>query len=146
MIIPEKFRHFHHPTLVAVGDFEEAVLYRALDENFDEIARVKAPEPPIVPTEGSVTPGGGRFSNPAADIDQGPDRSKYARLIMDQVKPILEGDIKYINLVMPAEMCRRFKENLPQNQNGMVTKVIEADLSHEPLLEIIERLVNLKIS
>ncbi|MDD5437543.1 MAG: hypothetical protein PHC70_00125 [Patescibacteria group bacterium] len=143
MTIPEKLRHFHHPTLVVIGDFNETILYRALDENFDEVDRIKAPEPPIIPPEGSVSPGGGRFSNPAADIDRGPDRSKYAKQIMEQVEPILAGDIKYINLVMPAELCRRFKENLPQSQQGMITKVIEADLSHEPLLEIIERLSNI---
>lgn len=140
MILPEKLQHFHHPTLVVIGDFNDVTLYRALNPDIEVISRIKSPKPPITPPEGSVSPGGERFSNPSADIDEGPDRSKYAKQIIDQVEAILAGDIKYINLVMPAELCRRFKENLQEKHKGLVTKVIEADLANEPLLEIIERL------
>jgi hypothetical protein len=140
MKIPEKLRHFHHPTLVVIGDFDEAGLYRAFEEDIDELARVKAPEPSRPPSQGSVSSGGNRFMNPSADMDEGADRAKYIKQIMDQVVPILQGDIKYINLVMPAEMCRRFKEKLPENQKGLITKIIESDLAYEPLLEIVEKL------
>lgn len=145
MKIPEKLRLFNHPTLVIIGDFNETVVYQAQGEDIEVAARIKAPEPPILPPEGSVTSGGGRFMNPSADLDQGEDRARYTKQIMEQIEPMLD-ETKYINLVLPSEMCRRFKEKLPQKNKSMITKWIEADLAHEPLLDIIKRLSQVVIN
>lgn len=142
MIIPEKSQHFVHPTLIVLGDFEHAKLYRAFADTADEVAVLKAPEPSRPPSQGSVSSGGGRFMNPSADMDEGADRAQFTRDIIYQIETLLkDGDIKHLNLVMPAEMCHRIKEKLPQNYQDSVTKVIEADLVQTPLIDVLQRLV-----
>lgn len=142
MIIPEKMQHFVHPTLIVIGDFEHVKLYRAFEGTADEVATIKAPEPSRPPSQGSVSPGGNRFMNPSADMDEGADRAKFTRQIVNQVETLLkDGDIIHVNLVMPAEMCHRIQDELPKNSQDAVTKLIEADLVQSPLVDILERLV-----
>ncbi|MFA6100185.1 MAG: host attachment protein [Patescibacteria group bacterium] len=142
MIIPEKLQHFVHPTLIVIGDFEHAKFYRAFEDTLDEVAALKAPEPSRPPSQGSVSPGGGRFMNPSADMDEGADRAKFTKQIVNQVETLLkEGDTIHVNLVMPAEICHRIQDELPKNSQDAVTKIIEADLVQASLVDVLERLV-----
>ncbi|MHB8830937.1 MAG: host attachment protein [Patescibacteria group bacterium] len=142
MIIPEKSQHFVHPTLIVIGDFEHAKLYRAFEDTANEVATLKSPEPSRPPAQGSVSSGGDRFMNPSADMDEGADRAQFTRDIIHQIETLLkDGDVKHVNLVMPTEMCHRIKEKLPDDVKGSVTKTLEADLVQEPLVDILERLV-----
>jgi len=142
MIIPEKLQHFLHPTLIVLGDFEHAKLYRAFGDTVDEVATLKAPEPSRPPSQGSVSPGGGRFMNPSADMDEGADRAQFTKRIVNQIETLLkDGDIIHVNLVMPAEMCHRIQDELPENSQDAVTKLIEADLVQASMVDVLERLV-----
>jgi len=141
MQIPKESQHFAHPTLIVVGDFEHAKLYQAHEENIDEVKAVQAPEPLQPFTDASVHSSGMRTANPSADVDEGARRLPYAKLLAGAIIDSLrKGRTRYVCLVMPAEMCHRIKEELPQDLRDNVTKTIEAHMIDAPLTEVLERL------
>jgi len=145
MQIPKELQHFIHPTLIVISDFDQALIYRAHLEDAIEIARVKAPSAAFPNPDGSVGSGGGRFMNPSADVDQGADRGVFTKNVINTIKSLVEKHgIKHINLVVPTELGHRLEEKLPNNLKPMVTKTIEADLTYEPLVAVLKRLVELK--
>ncbi|MDD2786323.1 MAG: hypothetical protein PHS79_05580 [Patescibacteria group bacterium] len=141
MQIPQELQHYEHPTLIVVGDFEHAVIHLAHDKDLTEVATIEAPELHQPDTEGSVTIGGGRTANPSTDVDEGARRVRYTKQIVDKIVELQKSnDIQFINLIMPAEMCRRLQDGLPSNMKTNVTKVLEVNIAKAPMLDVLRRL------
>jgi len=141
MQIPKESQHFAHPTLIVIGDFEHAKLYLAHGETIEEIKTLQAPEPHQPDMEGDVGVGGKRYGSISNDVDEGARRLPYAKQLAGAIIDSLrKGRTRYACLVMPAEMCHRIKEELPQDLRDNVTKTIEAHMIDAPLTEVLERL------
>ncbi|MFA6447725.1 MAG: hypothetical protein WCW31_05780 [Patescibacteria group bacterium] len=142
MKIPNKLQKFDHLTLVIVGDFDKASLYLADDDKIEEIKKLKAPIKKVLTKTGLVKGGGERFYGPSSDVDEGGGRLELAKNICSEIKS-LGSKIKFINLVIPAEMARRIKNEMPKATQTKITKVIEKDLSKKKLVDVIQRLEKL---
>lgn len=139
MKIPNKLQKFDHPTLVIVGDFDKASLYLANDDKIEEIKKLKAPIKKVLTKTGRVKGGGERFYGPSSDVDEGGSRLELAKNIYSEIKKLGSG-IKFINLVIPTEMVRRIKGEMPKATQTKITKVIEKDLSKKKLIDVVKRL------
>lgn len=139
MKIPEQLQHFKHPTLIVMGNFNKAAIYSAAGSDMDKLETLVAPRPGKPRREGSLVITGQRFHDPAADQDEGADRFEFVKLISQAIKTF-SGKVKYIDLVMPAEMIRRIKEEMPKAMRTKILKILEKDLMKEKLVEIVKRL------
>ncbi len=141
MQIPQHLQHYAAPTLIVVGDHETAKVYLAHDENIEEMETLTAPERKQPDVEGSVNVRGERFSNPSTDEDDGVRRAQFTATLADYLEEALRGgDADALQIVMPADMCRRLQDALPGNLQGSVGKTLEIDLAKMPLTQTLERL------
>ena len=141
MQIPQHLQHYGAPTLIVVGDHEQAKVYLAHDENVELMETLNAPEPKQPDTEGSVNIGGDRWMSPSTDVDDGTRRGQFTAVMAEYLEEALRGgDAENLQLVMPADMAHRMQESLPGDLMGCLTKTLEIDLVKTPLTEVLERL------
>jgi protein required for attachment to host cells len=141
MNLPENLQHFHEPTLILIGNFGKTSIYKAQDSEINELNSLEADEPARPNSEASVAVGNGRMTNSDSGIDEGEDRKQYSKQLVQQVTDLIDDHgIKDIQLIMPAELLRRFTEDLSNDIKDIVSRKLDKDLTKSHLIETLERL------
>ena len=132
MIIPEHLQHYIDPTLVLVGDFEHVIIYRAQGDTIEELITMESPEPKQTDSECPVS---------QIDLDRGIRREKFSKDLVAELARLLRSEETLkVQIVLPAEMCRRITEDMPNDVANRIHKILKEDLAQEKLIDVLEKL------
>ena len=141
MILPDNLQHFPEPNLILIGDFGKTTIHLAHEIEINNLQTIEGPEPSHQDSDSSVVIGAGRHAKTDTKTDDGELRNKYTKELTQTITDLVDDHgIKEIQLIMPAELIRRLKDELSKDVSELITRTLDKNLTKTDLIEVLERL------
>jgi protein required for attachment to host cells len=146
MQLPEHLQIFSEPSLILIGNFGKTNFYIAHEINIDLITTLEAPEISRPDSESSVVINSGRRALSDSANNEEEDRKQYSKQLARAIIDLSNNhNAQNIQLIMPQELIRRVKNEIPVDVINLIIRELDKDLVKTELKETLERLSEIPV-
>ncbi|MBU1348570.1 host attachment protein [Patescibacteria group bacterium] len=142
MNIPEDLRpHVIHATLIVASDHMHASFLLAGGDAIEQVDAIAMPREKRQDSEGYFrSSDSSRHGDPNADTSDEPRLSAFTKAVATRTAELIrEQDTAHLHLVMPKEVERLVRQDLPQDATKKIVRVRNLDLMKEDPITILRR-------